>query len=140
AGVLLATGTFVNETATGWQQVNFNTPVAITANTTYIASYHTSSAYFYNSHYFDNQGVDNPPLHGLEEGVDGSNGVYRYSPGGQFPTDSYLSTNYWVDAAFSTSLSAFVTVTRIGGSTGAVGVTVATSNGTATAGSDYTAV
>ena len=31
-------------------------------------------------------------------------------------------------------------MTRSGGSTGAVGVTFATSNGTATAGSDYTAV
>ena len=36
--------------------------------------------------------------------------------------------------------NATVTITRTGGSTGAVGVTVATSNGTATAPSDYTAV
>src|SRR5262249_40584350 len=36
--------------------------------------------------------------------------------------------------------SATITVTRTGGSTGLVGVTLATSNGTATSGSDYTAV
>ena len=36
--------------------------------------------------------------------------------------------------------SATITITRTGGSAGAVGVSVATSNGTATAGSDYTAV
>ena len=36
--------------------------------------------------------------------------------------------------------NATITVTRIGGSAGAVGVSFATSNGTATAGSDYTAV
>jgi hypothetical protein len=36
--------------------------------------------------------------------------------------------------------SATITLTRTGGSTGAVSVTVATSNGTATAGADYTAV
>jgi hypothetical protein len=36
--------------------------------------------------------------------------------------------------------TATITVTRAGGSTGAVGVSYATSNGTATAGSDYTAV
>src|SRR5262249_10176354 len=36
--------------------------------------------------------------------------------------------------------NATITVTRTGGSAGAVGVTFATSNGTATAGSDYTAV
>src|SRR5262249_24746110 len=39
-GVLLATGNF-SESASGWQQLNFSTPVPITANTTYIASYHT---------------------------------------------------------------------------------------------------
>src|SRR5262249_9321659 len=31
AGSLLATATFANETASGWQQVNFATPVAISA-------------------------------------------------------------------------------------------------------------
>ncbi len=36
--------------------------------------------------------------------------------------------------------SATITVTRTGGSAGAVGVTLATSNGTATAPADYTAV
>jgi hypothetical protein len=36
--------------------------------------------------------------------------------------------------------SATITVTRTGGSAGAVGVTIATSNGTATAGADYTAL
>src|SRR4030095_14765919 len=35
--------------------------------------------------------------------------------------------------------NATITITRTGGSVGAVGVTVATSNGTAAAGSDYTA-
>ena len=38
-GTLLATATFSNETASGWQQVSFAPPVAITANTTYVASY-----------------------------------------------------------------------------------------------------
>jgi hypothetical protein len=32
-GTHLATATFTNETASGWQQVNFSTPVAITADT-----------------------------------------------------------------------------------------------------------
>ena len=34
-----------NETASGWQQVNFSNPVAITAGTTYVASYHTNGDY-----------------------------------------------------------------------------------------------
>src|SRR5262249_18522627 len=37
-GALLATATFSGETASGWQQVNFSTPVAVTAGTTYVAS------------------------------------------------------------------------------------------------------
>ena len=38
-GTRLATVTFTGETATGWQQANFATPVAVTAGTTYVASY-----------------------------------------------------------------------------------------------------
>ena len=41
-GTLLATATFTNETASGWQQVNFSTPVGIAAGTIYIASPPTS--------------------------------------------------------------------------------------------------
>src|SRR5437588_7335895 len=39
-GTLLATATFSAETASGWQQVNFPTPVQVQANSTYVASYH----------------------------------------------------------------------------------------------------
>ena len=39
AGAELASVTFVNKTASGWQQQLFASPVPITANTTYVASY-----------------------------------------------------------------------------------------------------
>ena len=42
-GTLLAQATFTGETATGWQQVSFSSPVTITAGTTYIAAYFSSS-------------------------------------------------------------------------------------------------
>ena len=35
-----APSTFTSETATGWQQATFAAPIAVTANTTYVASYH----------------------------------------------------------------------------------------------------
>ena len=38
-GTLLAQATFTAESASGWQQVTFSTPVAISANTVYVASY-----------------------------------------------------------------------------------------------------
>ena len=35
--------------------------------------------------FFAGAGVDNPPLHALQDGVDGPNGVYNYGPSGTFP-------------------------------------------------------
>ena len=100
-GTRLATATFTNETASGWQQVNFSTPVAITANTVYVASYHTNVGHYSdNLNYFTSQGVDNPPLHALANGVSGVNGVYRYGSSSAFPNLGWNSSNYWVDVAF----------------------------------------
>ena len=105
SGTLLATVMFVNETATGWQEVNFATPVAITAGTTYVASYHAPNGnYAADSNYFKQTGEENPPLRALADGIDGSNGVYLYGAGG-FPTNSYKATNYWVDVVFGTTMT-----------------------------------
>ena len=104
SGTLLASGTFTNETASGWQQVNFSTPVAITANTVYVASYHsTGGHYAADQNYFRNSGTDNPPLHALQDGVSGSNGVYIYGSSSAFPNLSFNATNYWVDVAFKSA-------------------------------------
>lgn len=100
-GKNLTTANFSNETASGWQQVNFSTPVAVTANTVYVASYHTSVGnYAVDNNFFATTGIDNPPLHALRDGESGSNGVYRYGASG-FPDNSYQSSNYWVDVLFS---------------------------------------
>ncbi|HJU41099.1 MAG TPA: DUF4082 domain-containing protein, partial [Tahibacter sp.] len=40
AGVPLASVTFANETASGWQEAPLASPVAIAANATYVVSYH----------------------------------------------------------------------------------------------------
>jgi len=100
-GTKLATATFTGETASGWQQVNFATPVAITANTVYIASYHsTLGHYSADENYFSATGVDNPPLHALADGASGGNGVYAYGASSVFPTSTWNTANYWVDVAF----------------------------------------
>jgi hypothetical protein len=105
-GALLATGTFVNETASGWQQINFSSPVTITANTTYVASYFAPLGHYSDSAaYFASSGADAPPLHFLENGVDGANGIYQYSPSSLFPTSSFGATNYWVDVVYTPSSS-----------------------------------
>lgn len=45
-GALLATATFTNEMASAWQQVSSTTSVAITANTIYVAYYHTNAGHY----------------------------------------------------------------------------------------------
>jgi hypothetical protein len=100
-GTLLATATFTNETATGWQTVTFSPAISITAGTVYVASYHTNYSHFsVDANTFTAAGVDNPPLHALQNGVSGGNGVYTYSGTSVFPTSSYSGSNYWVDVIF----------------------------------------
>ena len=104
AGARLATANFTNETASGWQQVTLSTPVAVTANTVYVASYHAGAGHYSaDASYFATNGVDNSPLHFLANGVNGGNGIYIYSSNSAFPTKTYKSTNYWVDVVFQPS-------------------------------------
>src|SRR5262249_39747193 len=63
-GTLLATATFSGETASGWQKVTLSSPVAIAANTTYVASYYApAGGYAANTNFFVSSGIDNAPLH-----------------------------------------------------------------------------
>jgi Domain of unknown function (DUF4082)/Bacterial Ig-like domain/Bacterial Ig domain len=135
AGQLLATATFSAETATGWQQVTFATPVSVTANTVYVASYFAPNGnYAGDNNFFASTGVDNGPVHLLRSGVSGSNGVYRYGSTSGFPSQSFLDTNYWVDAVFTTAPSGPDTNPPVVSSTSPVsGATGAALNSTVTA-------
>lgn len=100
-GTLLATATFTNETASGWQQVDFAAPVSIAANTDYVASYHTDTGYYAASPGFFAQPQESGPL----SAPAGNNGLFAYGSS-QFPTGSWNSTNYWVDVAYQGQLAA----------------------------------
>ncbi|MGZ4602975.1 MAG: DUF4082 domain-containing protein, partial [Kineosporiaceae bacterium] len=103
SGTKLASATFTGETASGWQQVLFATPVSITAGTVYVASYFAPVGHYAgDSGFFAAAGVDNVPLHALRDGVSGGDGVYRYGTSSGFPSSTYNSTNYWVDVVFAT--------------------------------------
>ena len=105
-GALLATANFSNETSSGWQEVTFSNPVAITANTTYVTSYFAPTGHYSDTAgYFATTGADAPPLHFLENGVDGPNGIYSYGATSTFPTSSFNSTNYWVDVVYEPASS-----------------------------------
>jgi hypothetical protein len=100
-GTLLARATFTNETASGWQQISFASPVSITANTTYIASYHTNAGeYSADGNYFANPHT-NGTLSAPSSASSGGNGVYAYSGSNVFPSNTYNANNYWVDVVFT---------------------------------------
>ena len=105
-GVLLATATFTNETGFGWEQVNFATPVSISANTVYIASFSTGGGYFgITSNGFSSAGATSGHLQAPADGpVAGGNGVY-HSGNGTFPSTSGGGMNFWADVVFSASAS-----------------------------------
>ena len=124
-GTQLAEATFTGETASGWQQVDFDTPVPIDPDTTYIASYHAPHGdYAATNGYFSSAGVDSAPLHALG-GPQGPNGVYKYgASGGLFAgggPDSFADTNYWVDVVFADTLGNDTTAPTISSRTPGVG-------------------
>jgi hypothetical protein len=102
-GVKLASATFTAETTSGWQQVTFANPVAITANTFYVVSYHTNVGQFaFTTNGFLAAWIDNAPLHAPRSGSSGGtggNGVFVYGASA-FPTQDFSATNYWVDILF----------------------------------------
>jgi hypothetical protein len=97
-GTLLATTEFKNETPNGWQQAMLDRPVALSARTTYVVSYHTTSGYAADTEYFTKRRLSGH-LRAPASTAYSPNGVYRYGDGG-FPNQSYRSTNYWVDVIF----------------------------------------
>ncbi|WP_426124528.1 DUF4082 domain-containing protein [Pararhizobium sp. PWRC1-1] len=99
-GARLATATFTNETASGWQSVTFAQPVTITAGTTYVASYHTNGNYAITANYFATSRT-NGPLTAPASSTSGGNGVYAYGTASVFPTGTYNASNYWVDVLFN---------------------------------------
>jgi hypothetical protein len=99
-GTLLATATFTNETASGWQVAYFPSAVTITPGTTYVVTYHAPNGrYSVTSGGLANE-FASAPLRALASGASGGNGVYRYGAGGTLPSSSWNDTNYWVDVLF----------------------------------------
>jgi len=106
---LASAGPLATETATGWQEVALPSPVAINANTDYVASYYAPNrAWPHNLNYFNIFGTDSAPLHvtgnnGFLDGVP-RNGVFAYGDAGLFPNQTNIDhpSNYMVDVVFDT--------------------------------------
>ena len=82
----------------GWQELDFSSPVAVTAGTTYVASYHTNTGHYAITSNGLASAVTNGPLTALASG-----GVYAYGSGNAFPSNSFNASNYWVDVVYSQS-------------------------------------
>jgi hypothetical protein len=112
-GTNLARAIFTNETASGWQEVSFSTPVAINAGVTYVASYHTTTGHYSeDNNYFteaNSAAYTSFYLSALTDGIEGPNGVYARSVTTAFPGTGYIGSNYWVDAVFVTEIGPDVT-------------------------------
>ena len=101
SGTLLASATLASTPGqTGWQTAVLSTPVAIDADTTYIASYGTTQNYAFSGNFFAS-GWSGPD--GTVNAAGGNNGVFSSGSTGLFPTQSYQSSNYWVDVIFEAS-------------------------------------
>ena len=68
----------------------------MTAGTTYVASYFTSTGYPAATAQGLASAVTNGPLTALAGG-----GVYAYGSANTFPTNTYNNNNYWVDVVYS---------------------------------------
>ena len=138
SGTLLATATFTGETASGWQQVSFASPVAIQRQ------HHLRRLVLRPSGPLrrrlgllrDRGRRQRTAARTGQRGERGGRGVR--DAGGTFPTGSYQSTNYWVDVVFTyspaTHLAISAPASATAGAPFSVTVTaLSASNGTATA-------
>ena len=97
AGTKLAEVTFTNESAAGWQQAQFTTPVSISANVNYTVSYTAPYGHYAYDLNYSWTSVASAPLR-----VSGaSSGVFAYGSGPMFPTSTWNGSNYWVDVVFT---------------------------------------
>jgi hypothetical protein len=126
-GTLIGRGIFTNESASGWQELTFNTPVAITANTTYVASYHSPTGYYAETTPYFSDEVTKGPLTAISStDPDGPSGIYKFSPTPVFPNVNYDRDNYWVDVVFQTTAADIIApvVTTTSPTDHAIGVNV----------------
>lgn len=109
SGTRLATVTFTNETASGWQTATFSSSVPVTAGATYVVSYTAPAGHYaVQSDSFWSRGIEAPPLRVAGGFGAAPSGVYG-GPGA-FPDESYRSSHYFVDPVFSTVDSTPLTV------------------------------
>ena len=77
-GTLLGSGTFSNESASGWQTLTFTTPVTVTAGTHYVAGYLAPNGHYAATPNGFASGVHNGPLQADANSGTTPNGRFVY--------------------------------------------------------------
>jgi Domain of unknown function (DUF4082) len=95
SGLLLASVTFANESAIGWQRQLLLTPLKINANTTYTVSVNCNQFFPQTI----NGLINSINKQSLSTVSDGQNGFFNTVPG-SFPDTSFSSSNYFRDIIF----------------------------------------
>jgi hypothetical protein len=97
SGNILSSVTFNSESASGWQQQALSSSLSIAAGAIYTVSVSTPNGYYVDTQNAFSVAITNGPL----SSVVGNNGVYG-NPG-TFPTNSWMSSNYFRDVVFVAS-------------------------------------
>jgi hypothetical protein len=110
SGQRLATATFADESASGWQKVSFSSAVPVTQGTSYVVSYTAPRGrYAVLSDAFSSQGLDAAPL--SVAGGFGATPAGVYAEAGRFPETTHRNSSYYVDPVFTTTDTSPLTVT-----------------------------
>ena len=95
---MLATGTFTNESTQGWEQLDFTTPVPITAGTDVCGLVLRPEGALRGDTKGLSSAVTNGPLTALASAAASTaSTLYGHDA---FPTHSWQATNYWVDVVY----------------------------------------
>ena len=116
-GTQLASVTFANESPSGWQRQALATPLTLQPGQTYVVSVGLNA--FYSK---TESALTQPLSSGPLSAPSGANGVYN-GTAGQFPSSSWMSSNYFVDAVVKRPSGAprvpgVTTVSPLSGATG----------------------
>ncbi|SFC74014.1 DUF4082 domain-containing protein [Tropicimonas isoalkanivorans] len=120
-GKLLATQDVGALSGSGWQEIKLDNAVPLEAGQSYIVSYHTTSGHYSVSEGFFTGASDPGPI-----SLESNAGVYAYGDSGNFPSQSYAASNYWVDVVLDTGGGS--TEPSTGDSSGSAGGTGGTGN------------
>jgi len=115
---LLGTTTFSGESASGWQQQNFSTPIAVTPGVIYVASVFMQSGMYAASPQGFGAGLDRTPIIAEYDDSDNGglhNGVYDDTPTPLTvpPVSGNNANNYWIDLVYSPNFTLPVTLSDL---------------------------